>query len=272
MLEVKKLYIRFIIYFVFALLLGIIIGSVLGSLHADLNFSDWLLLWLIILLFALIIILYNILKPNRLLIKGKYNRAIKHFIKISKKYKNNNKIKNASIYNIALCYHRMGDFASSEKYLNRLDLNVIDNNLKWGYYKLSATNLVLLKKKGKKLQKYIDNAKNIYNLPELYPVISYVETLKKNNITAEFYINTYLNKPKIQKYILSFSNYSLITDNFTYEIENNFFIGLAYLKMKNNSLAMKYFQQSCNCKYDNYYSHFSEVFLGKLNKVDLIKN
>lgn len=206
------------------------------------------------------LIMLKVLKPNWLLSKGRYNEAIEGFKKIVKKCENKIKVKNLTLFNIALCYSRMGGFEKSDQYLSEIDIKTMSEYFKWDYFILKAMNIMLLGEEINEVDKYLEKALTILKKKEFYPAEAYFYALKGNNQECLNYIHMYLEFIEERK-LASFIKYSYKLDKFIYNVQNNFLIGVCYLKMNNWVLAKQYLKKTCRCNYDNYFSKKSEELL-----------
>ena len=94
----------------------------------------------------------------------------------------------------------------------------------------------------------------LLNPEEAYPIRAYFEAVKGNQKEALRYIEAYINKEKRRKVIFSLRKSTLVYDKFTYDIENNYFIGMTYLKLNEPQLAKEYFSKASKSQYENYFS------------------
>lgn len=204
-----------------------------------------------------IFIMFKTLKPNWLLSKGRYNEAVDSFKKIIKKCENKIKIRNVTLFNIALCYSRMGDFEKSDQYLSKVDTKIMGEYFKWDYFILNAMNIMLLGEEIDEVESYLQKALNILEKKEFYPTEAYFYALKGDNQECLNYIHMYLEFIE-EKRLARLINK---LDKFIYNVQNNFLIGACYLKMNNYVLAKQYLKKSYRCNYDNYFSKKSEELL-----------
>lgn len=212
----------------------------------------------------IVIIAYKIckvLKPNWLLSAGRYNEAIAGFKKIIKKYENKVKVRNVSLFNIALCYSRMGEFEKSDDYLKQIHIDEMSEYLKWDYFILNTMNIMLLGEEVSEAEPYLQKALSILKKEEFYPAEAYFNALQENNSECLNYIYRYLEFIEGKKILFNFVRSSIIVDKFIYNIQNNFFIGVCYLKMNNWVIAKQYLKKACKCNYDNYFSRKSKELL-----------
>jgi tetratricopeptide (TPR) repeat protein len=203
-------------------------------------------------------IIFKVLRPNWLLNTGKYDKAINGFNNIIKKYENKVNVKNAAVFNIALCYSRMGNFEKSDEYLMKIDIEFMNEYLKWDYFILNAMNVMLLGEDINEVETYLKRALSILKKKEFYPAEAYFYALKGNNEKCLNYIYMYLEFMEDKKVLFGSIKSGIIMDKFIYNVQNNFFLGVCYLKMNNWVLAKQYLKKACKCDYDNYFSRKSK--------------
>ena len=112
-------------------------------------------------------------------------------------------------------------------------------------------------------EEYLKKSVDVLNIPEMLPIQAYLEVLKSNAEKANEFIRRYLREKRSKRLIFNIST-TLALDRTFEKVENNFFIGISYYKMKNFELARKYLLESCSCKYDNYYSKRSNELLSSV--------
>lgn len=250
--------------FIIAILCSAILGGILGSMDVDLELNDWVLIWCCVVTSILLLIFLRSINSMKLLSKGEYSKAIQGFERIIENQGKNKKILNAMLYNISICHYRNGEFNKSENCLDKMDLTCCDDNIKWGYFNLRASNLMLLEENIDVIEDYFDKAAQLFNPEEGYPRLTYFEGVKGNQKEALRYIEGYVNKEKKRKVIFRFRNTLLLFDKFVYDIENNFFLGMAYIKLNEPKLAKEYLGKANNGQYENYFSKRAGEILNDL--------
>ncbi|WP_077847081.1 hypothetical protein [Clostridium puniceum] len=90
---------------------------------------------------------------------------------------------------------------------------------------------------------------------------AYFEAVKGNKEEALRYIEDYVNKEKKRKVIFSLKKSTLVYDKFNYDIENNYFLGMTYLKLNESQLAKEYFSKASKSQYENYFSKKAGEYL-----------
>jgi tetratricopeptide (TPR) repeat protein len=245
-------------YGVVILLIMLLIIYKIGSRNAvNCTIINLFLAFIIIIAYKI----FKMLKPTWLLTTGKYGEAIDQFNNIIKKYANKVKIRNVTLFNIALCYSRMGDFEKSDEYLNQIDIEMMNDYLKWDYFILNAMNVMLLGEDINEAEPHLQKAVSILKKKEFYPTEAYFYALKGNNEECLNYIHMYLDFMEGKRVLFSSVKSSMIMDKFIYNVQNNFLVGVCYLKMNNWVLAKEYLEKACKCNYDNYFSRKSKELL-----------
>lgn len=250
--------------FILVVLCGVILGTTLRFSRIHLEIKDWIIAYLVIVISALLFVITRGMNNLNSLYKGEYNKAIEIFKKTMKKHWRNGKIVNAMLYNISVCNYRKGDFYEVESYLDKMNLNSCDDNVKWGYFFLRASSLIFLEENINAAMKYYEKAVEIFNPEEAYPVRAYFEAVNGNKQEALRYIEVYVNKEKRRKIIFGLKKSTLVYDKFIYDIENNYFLGITYLKLNEPQLAKEYFSKASKCEYENYFSKKSGDYLEKI--------
>ncbi len=202
--------------------------------------------------------LFSIFKPMRYLSRGNYAQAISKMERLlhTETYKKNSKLTSSLLYNIANCYNRQGDLRKSLEVLTQIDFQKNkDSRFLYCYDVLYAVNLFLLETDIEDAISMMDKAKAILQANEIMPLLALSEGWKGNIDKAQEYLNLY-KSPENGKGRLLFSlkNMTLIYDKFTYEIGNNYFIALTYLKMGKRDQAYPYLNKATQAEYPNYYT------------------
>lgn len=255
---------------VFFLLCPLILGLILGTMGIKIKLKSVVLICIVLFISLMFFVILNVILKSmnnmKLLSKGEYNKAIQGFEGNIKKYERNKKIVNAMIYNIAICHYRKGEFIESKAYLDKIDSSYCDDNVKYGYFGLQASNLIFLEENISEAEEYFKKADQLLDTEEGYPIRAYLEGIKGNSKEVLRYIESYINKEKKKKVVFSFNKSLLLYDKFIYDIENNFHIGAAYLKLNEPKLAKEYFIKASKGQYENYFSKKAEEILnGPLN-------
>jgi tetratricopeptide (TPR) repeat protein len=249
---------------ILAVLCSLILVGILEFSGIHLDMIGGAIIFLFVVICMILFIIARSFNSLKLLHKGQYSKAIEGFKKTMQKYGNNAKIVNAMLYNIAVCNYRKGDFCEMEAYLNKIDLKSCDDNVKWGYFFAKANSLILLEENINGAIEYHEKAAELLNLEGAYPVKAYFEAVKGNQKEALMYINAYFNNEKRRKVIFDFKKSTLVYDKFVYDIENNYFLGMTYLKLNEPQLAKEYFSKASKCKYENYISKKAGEYLNNL--------
>ncbi|MDR3597726.1 hypothetical protein [Clostridium sp.] len=250
---------------ILVVLCSAILGAMLGFSRIHLELKDLVIIYLGIVFSALLFVITRGMNNLNLLYKGEYSKAIESFKKTMKKHWRNKKIVNAMLYNISVCNYRKGDFYEMESYLDKMDLKSCDENIKWGYFFLRASSLILLEENVHAAIEYYEKAVELFNPEEAYPIRAYLEAVKGNQKEALRYIEIYVNKEKRRKVILGLKKSTLVYDKFIYDIENNYFLGMTYLKLNEPQLAKEYFSKASKSKYENYFSTKAVEYLDGTN-------
>ncbi|WP_160690946.1 hypothetical protein [Clostridium sp. C2-6-12] len=251
---------------ILAVLCSLILVGILEFSGIHLDMIGGAIIFLFVVICMILFIIARSFNSLKLLHKGQYSKAIEGFIKTKNKYGSNAKIVNAMLYNISVCNFRKGDFYEVENYLDKMDLKSCDENIKWGYFLLKANSLILSGENINAAIEYYEKAVELLDPEEAYPVKAYFEVLKENPKEALRYINAYINKEKRRKMIFDLKKSTLVYDKFVYDIENNYFLGMAYLKLNKPQLAKEYFNKASICKYENYFSKKAGEYLKKMKK------
>lgn len=246
---------------VLVLLCSGILGVILGFNRIHMELTDWVVFYFGVVIIALLLVLIRGMNNLNSLHKGEYSKAIESFKKTMKKYERNKKIVNAMLYNISVCHYRKGDFYEVESYLDKMDLKSCDDNIKWGYFALRASSLILSEENVPGAIEYNEKAMELLSLEEAYPMRAYFEAVKGNEREALRYIEAYVNKEKKKKMIFSLKKSTLVYDKFNFDIENNYFLGMTYLKLKETQLAKEHFSKARKCQYENYFSKKAGEYL-----------
>lgn len=245
-------------------LCSLILVGILEFSGIHLDMIGGAIIFLFVVICMLLFIIARSFNSLKLLHKGEYSKAIEGFKKNMKKYGNNTKIVNAMLYNIAVCNYRKGDFCEMEAYLDKIDLKSCDDNVKWGYFFAKANGLILLEENINGAIEYHEKASELLNIEGAYPVKAYFEAVKGNQKEALMYINAYFDNEKRRKVIFDLKKSTLVYDKFVYDIENNYFLGITYLKLNEPQLAKEYFIKASKSKYENYLSKKAGEYLNNL--------
>lgn len=246
---------------ILVVLCSAILGGILGFSTIHLELKDWVIIYCVIVISALLLVFIRGMNNLNSLHKGEYSKAIEDFKKTMKKHGRNTKIVNAMLYNISVCNYRKGDFHEVESCLDKMDLKSCDNNIKWGYFLLRANSLILLEENVHAAIEYYEKSLELFNPEEAYPVKAYFEAVKGEQKEALRYIEGYINKEKMRKVIFSLKKSTLVYDKFVYDIENNYFLGMTYLKLNEPQLAKEYFTKARKSQYENYFSKKAGEYL-----------
>lgn len=242
-------------------MLGIfIIRVVVGFLGFEISGLAWRITLQIVVVIFIFNSCYKLLYPLLLIIKGKYDEAIIRLDKLLKSFKGNTR--NQIFFNIANCYHRKGEFDKSNEYLEQINEGEVDKNIRDVYYGLYAQNLLLLEKDFELVENYLKKSSLINKVPEGLPMQSYLELLKEKYQESTDLLQQYFEKKKTKNFIFEFKTILLIDKEFA-DIQNNFFVGLIYLRTGKLELAKKHLLEASACKYDNYYSKKASELLQK---------
>lgn len=254
-----------VLKFVLVLLCSATLGGILGFIDNYMGRIDWFLIcsgvFISILVFIILIDATNMIR----VFKGEYSKAIQSYEKIIKKSGKIKIIANVIIYDISLCHYRRGEFHKVEAYLDKLDLTTCSDNIKWGYFSLQASTFMLLEENIHIAGEYLEKATQLFNPEECYPRLAYYEGIKGNQKEALNYIEGYENKKSKRRLIISFPKVFFLFDKFIYDIENNYFLGMAYLKINKTQLAKEYLQKASKGQYENYFSKRAEEILAELD-------
>ncbi|KNF10206.1 hypothetical protein CLPU_1c03710 [Gottschalkia purinilytica] len=241
------------------------VGLILGIKNVELNFRTSIIIFVPLFFIILtVLIIKNIFGTTKLLEKGKYDELIEKCEENLEYGRLNKKQKNAFINNIAVAYHRMGNFIKSKEIFDKIDTGNLDKNLRYIYYTFKIENALLTDKYSENIEEYIKKALDIYKLSSFYPTLAYYEALHNNENKSLEYINNYINSDDSKKSIWSFFNTSLIFDKFIYDIENNYLIGITYLELEKSDLAKEYLLKATKCEYDNYFTSKARELLREI--------
>ena len=195
--------------------------------------------------------------------RGKYDESIGMLNKSVEKYKTKWRYKNNALYNIANCYHRKGSFEESIGWLNKMNKEKFDKNLKGSYYGLYAMNLIMLERDIEQAEEYMEIAISNVTLSCNTLIQSYLELLKGNNRKADEYIQHYFYIKKSKRFVFGFFTILFIDRTFE-KVMNNYFMGFYYMKKKQYEAAKKHLSEASRCKYENYYSEISKKLLNNI--------
>lgn len=254
---------------ILVLLCSAILGGILGFSGIHIELKDWVIIYFGVVISAILVVIIRGMNNLNSLHKGEYSKAIESFKKTMKKHGRNTKIVNAMLYNISVCYYRKGDFYEVESCLDKIELKSCDDNIKWGYFFLRASSLILLEENVHAAAEYCEKAVELFNPEEAYPIRAYFEAVKGNQKEALRYIETYINKEKRRKVIFGLKKSTLVYDKFNYDIEYNYFLGMTYLKLNEPQLAKEYFSKSSKSQYENYFSKKAGEYLEGLENENI---
>lgn len=232
----------------------------------DIKIEQSLLIIFIIASFviSLVFILYKWIKLIHLISSGNYLKAIDYSNALLIKYKGKKSLTNPILLNIANCYNRTGNFQKSIEILDEIDTKNLDKNRSFALAVAYGSNLILLEENINVIKMYFEKTLAMTKLIEYYPLFANYEVLVGNNDAASEYIEKYIHQDKHKKIKLVGGDL-FVFDKFSINIENNYSIGLYYVKIGDSNSAKEYFKKSAECKYDNYYSRKSKEFLTNLN-------
>lgn len=207
-------------------------------------------------------LVYSVLSPMRHMIKGNYEQAIAkmRLQLVSASYSRKPLLKASLLLNLANCFNRQGSIEQSLATLAEIDLSDIDDErFLFGYYGLYATNLVLQDEESERAAHMLHKAYALLPVPEILPLLAYSEASRRNHDRAEWYLSEYLSytaspKNATKKFIWSVKETTLVFDEFTMAIENNFYVGMAYLKLGHEDLARTHLSLAVKAEHPNYYS------------------
>lgn len=253
-----------ILKFILVLICSAALGGILGFADNYMGKMDWFEICCYVLICISVIITLIDVKNMRLVLKGEYSKAIQNYEKIIERCGKFIRIVNVLMYNISICYYRRGEFHKSEAYLDKIDLARCSKNIKWGYLGLKASNLILLEENVQVAEEYLKKSIQLFNSEECYPRLAYFEGIKGNQKEAFRYIEGYENKKKKRKVVIG-SKVFLLFDKFIYDIENNYFLGMTYLKLNETQLAKEYLKKASKGQYENYFSKRAGEILAELD-------
>ena len=161
------------------------------------------------------------------------------------------------LVNIANCYNRMGNFQEGLSYLEKIEVNKMDNRTKASYYALISSNLYFSNQNLNRADELISKSRQLLDTPEhiLQQALIQIELNKKD--TASELVEQYHKKTTRKKYMLGAYSMDYI-DEYCVEISEKFMLGLYYKKIGNEEEAKEYFLKSAKCNYKNYFSDISK--------------
>jgi len=218
-----------------------------------------ILVFTLLFILFIIIIIARIIMPLRSLKHGQYDKAISEYEKLLKN-SHNWKTKNQFIYNIANCLHIKGEFNDSITYLESMNFEKFDKNIKGVYYALYAANLLNLKSDLEKAEKYFLKSMELIQLPINCLCMSNIEISRGNLDSASNYIEEYFKLKNQSKVSWGFIT-TLITDRAIEETINSYFLGIYYLQIGDFVHAKDYLKKSSDYIYENYYAKMSKELL-----------
>lgn len=252
------------------IVLGGILGAILGAVSAIYEIRSVYLIMPAIILFVIYIIvatIYSIFKELKnqktLIDNGRYDELIKYSIDKHEKMKGKIGYKGQYLVSIANCYNRMGSFQESLNYLEKIEVNKMDNRTKASYYALISSNLYFLNQNINRAEELIIKSRQLWDTPEhsLLQALICIE-LNKKDIASQL-IEQYHKKATRKKYM--FGAYTMYYfDEYCFEISEKFMLGLYYKKIGNEEESKEYLLKSAKCNYKNYFSDISKE-LSKLN-------
>lgn len=215
-------------------------------------------MFVIYFILATIYIIFKELKNQKTLIdNGRYDELIKYSINKHEKMKGKIGYKGQYLVNIANCYNRMGNFQESLSYLEKIEVNKMDNRTKASYYALISSNLYFSNQNLNRADELISKSRQLLDTPEhiLQQALIQIELNKKD--TASELVEQYHKKTTRKKYMLGAYSMDYI-DEYCVEISEKFMLGLYYKKIGNEEEAKEYFLKSAKCNYKNYFSDISK--------------
>lgn len=163
--------------------------------------------------------------------------------------------------NNSICLNRMGEFEKSNNNLEKIREFQNEKEIKWYYYFLKGTNMILEGKDIEKGSKELLKCRDVLDIKDIYPFLAFAEVVNKNKNLALKYLEEYSKLERKKTFAFTLTKAAIYFDEFTYQIENNFFIGYTYYQIGNIDKAVEYFKISENSKFNNYYSERSKEFI-----------
>lgn len=242
----------------------LVFGAFLGLALAkfEINLIDYIIPILILLVIIIIAVSAYYMKKEAnyqqtLLNEGRYDELIKYMTEKHEQAKGKMGYRQQYLYGIANCYNRMGQFQVSLNYLQDMEEDKMDNNLKAGYYVLYAANLYFLNRDLNKAEELIIKSRELLDMPEsilLHALIN-IELGKREE--ANNLIELYLKKPNEKKYKLGIYTIMYI-DEFSTNVSEKFMLGLCYKKLGEEEKSKRYLTEAADCGYWNYFSDLAK--------------
>jgi len=233
------------------------------------NYRLWFWLVLLVSLLYLLIAQRERQKIRDLMFRGEYQQALVFFQKDLKNRFASQNIKKVAIYNIALIYHRQGQFENSMQWLQKLDSQKMDRNLQSIYYGLYAVNLLFLERNFDQVADYLSKSFALLRRPQAYLCFSYLYILQADIQQAANAIDEYHSlKKNVSKTQQSFGLFKvrLIFDREFDNLLENLFMGIYYQTINEISLAREFLAKAAVYPYDNFYKSKAFELLMNLEK------
>lgn len=243
-----------------SIVIGLILGVALAISEIDIIvFAMPALIFLVVLIIAAAS--YYTLKDLKIqksmLNTGKYDEMIKYSIGRHEKLKGKMGYKEQYILNVANCFNRMGKFQESLDYLDRMQVDKMDNNLKAGYCGLYSSDLYFLNQDMGKAEELIIKSRNLIDMQESMLLHALISLELNKNETARQLVEAYCKKSNKKKYILGMSTVMYI-DEYTSKVSEKFMLGLYYKKAGDEAKSKMYLTEAASYRYNNYFSNISK--------------
>jgi tetratricopeptide (TPR) repeat protein len=249
-----------------SVVIGIIFGIIFGIIHFVTGYEATLpIVIFIVVIFVLFEFFLDFYIPIYIMFRGRYDEAIIKMKRLIERKKYNERSRDSAIFNLANCYHRKGDFDESINYLNKINQDTLDKNLKHVYYSLYAENLLMLERNIDLAEKYLNRASDSpKHYKELLAPYIFLNLLKGDIEKSNEYVQVMQNNRNRKSFIITRTIILLVDRKFK-KIQDCYALGLHYYRMMSYDLAKKYLIESSNCSYSNCYSERAKLLLEKIN-------
>lgn len=247
----------------------IVLGFLLGLVFAicEINIISYIVpISILLIIFTMAVSAYFILKElnyqQSLLNTGRYNELIKYLLDKHEQYSGKMGYRQQYLVFVANCCNRMGNFQESLSYLEKIQENKMDNKTKAGYYLLYSSNLYFLNQSLNKADELINKSRTLLDMNESMLLHALIDIGLNKKEDARQLIEQYHKRGTAKKYMFGISTV-LYVDEYTSKVSEKFMLGLYYKNIGDEENSIKYFSESANCDYRNYFSDISKEICKK---------
>ncbi len=234
-------------------------------IYFDLIFFSIMALFFFVFLIFLLLIRFNLFISKKLMISGKFDQAIVNLKKCKGKYRILKSITNNIHHNLAFCYHYMGDFDKSNNELDNIELDKVDENMKFAVLLSYSNNFLELNTNKDQALEYINQCSKIMDIPEIKINLAYLDLIQNNINSSKKKLEEYFTQSKQATKIKIGLITTLIFPKKISDLQINYRIGKILWANNEIEEAKKYLTLVKDSKYKSYYGIKSKEILESSN-------